>query len=561
MNAQLNIQTTAQSGSNKSLCKNYDLILIGSGIGALTVASLMAQLRNKRVLILERHFIAGGFTHTFQRKGFHWDPGLHYVGQMQAGSSTRNLFDLVTNQQVQWQKMPEPFEKFVYPGLRFDLYGDPKRFEADLIERFPAESRAIRHYFKDIRKATAAMFLDAARRNNGVLFKAVAAVAKLWHGTDLSLTTQEYLDQHFQDPQLKALLATQWLDYGVPPKESPFALHATIVSHYLNGGYYPVGGPGTIAKSVQKVVEAKGGQLLVSREVTEILLDGGEAAGVRVRRLKSKKETFEEYYAPVVISNAGAYNTYLKLIPESYPIPFRKSLQQFVQAHPPATHVSVYIGFSGDPHQLGFKGENHWIYNTFDHGEVDRQKGNWLQDGEPTQVYLSFPSLKDADAKKHTAELIAFADYDSFAPWRDQAWLHRDEGYKTLKQRIQDKLLGMIERQYPGFSDLVEYCEVSTPLTNEHFTAHPKGGMYGLPMHSERFAAENQGWTRIKTSIPGLYMTGSDVYMLGIVGSMMGAMLTMGQLPDGISIPEGFTAAAKAKAQVNEETVVYVASS
>ena len=56
----------------------------------------------------------------------------------------------------------------------------------------------------------------------------------------------------------------------------------------------------------------------------------------------------------------------------------------------------------------------------------------------------------------------------------------------ALKQRSQDKLLGMIERQYPGFSDLVEYCEVSTPLTNEHFTAHPKGGMYGLPIHALR---------------------------------------------------------------------------
>ena len=107
----------------------------------------------------------------------------------------------------------------------------------------------------------------------------------------------------------------------------------------------------------------------------------------------------------------------------------------------------------------------------------------------------------------------------------------------------------MVERQYPGFSALVEYCEVSTPLTNEHFTAHPKGGMYGLPMRAERFAAENRGWTRIKTPVPGLYMTGSDVFMLGIVGAMMGAMLTLGQLPDGISIPQGFTAAAKAKAR------------
>ncbi|ESA32522.1 nad -binding rossmann-like domain protein [Leptolyngbya sp. Heron Island J] len=531
----------------KTQRKDYDLILIGSGIGALTVASLMAQLRNKRVLILERHFVAGGFTHTFQRKGFHWDPGLHYVGQMEAGSSVRHLFDLVTNQQVLWQKMPEPFEKFVYPGLSFDLYGDPQRFQADLIERFPDESQAIRQYFKDLSKAAAALFLDAARNNSAFLFKVVGAVAKLWHGTSLDLTTQDYLDQHFQSPELKALLVSQWLDHGLPPADSPFALHATIVSHYLDGGYYSVGGSGTIAKSVQQVVEAKGGQVLVSREVTEILLDDGQAAGVRVRNLQAKEETFEDYYAPVVVSNAGAYNTYLKFIPDSYPIPFRESLQQFVDTHPPTTGVSVFIGFKDDPRQLGFKGENHWIYNTFDHQDVERQKSRWVYAGKPLQIYLSFPSLKNPHAKKHTAELNVAADYNSFVFWRDQAWLHRDKDYSALKQRIQNVLLEMVEEHYPGFSDLVDYCEVSTPLTNEHFTAHPKGGIYGLPMYAERFAAKNRGWTKIKTPVPGLYMTGSDVYVMGIVGAMMGAVLTTSHLPDGVSIPQVFSTAAKAQ--------------
>ncbi|MEM1256673.1 MAG: NAD(P)/FAD-dependent oxidoreductase [Cyanobacteria bacterium P01_H01_bin.21] len=528
----------------KTTRKDYDLILIGSGIGALTVASLMAQLRNKRVLILERHFTAGGFTQTFRRKGFSWDPGLHYVGQMETGSEVRNLFDLVTNQQVQWQKMPEPFEKFIYPEFTFDLYGDPKRFQADLIKQFPKESPAIRQYFKDIPKAAAALFLDAAKHNSTFLFKFIDTVAKLWHGTSLNLTTQDYLDQHFQDPQLKALLVSQWGDYGLPPAESPFALHATIVSHYLNGGYYPVGGSGTIAKSVQQIFEAKGGQLLVSREVTEILLDDGRAVGVKVRNLRAKEKTVENYYAPVVISNAGAYNTYLKFLPDTCPIPFRKSLQQFVDAHPPATNVSVYIGFKDDPRQLGFKGENHWIYNTFDHEAVERQKGSWIYTGKPLHLCLSFPSLKNSKAKKHTAELIASADYASFVAWSNRP---RDKDYNALKQHIQKVLLDMVEHHYPGFSDLVDYCEVSTPLTNEHFTAHPKGGMYGLPMYAERFEAKNRGWTKIKTPIPGLYLTGSDVCMMGIVGSMMGAVLTMGQLPDGVSMPQIFAKAAKAQ--------------
>ena len=534
-------------------CKDYDLILIGSGIGALTVASLMAQLRNKRVLILERHFVAGGFTHSFQRRGYHWDPGLHYVGQMETGSSTRNLFDLVTNQQVQWQKMPDSFEKFVYPGLTFDVYSDPKLFQADLIARFPREAEAIRQYFKVLNKAAEALFLDAARHNGTLLFKLFGWAAKLWNGIDLNLTTQEYLNQYFQDPQLKALLASQWGDYGVPPQESPFALHATIVQHYLEGGYYPIGGAGTIAQSVQQLVEAQGGNIRLNREVTTVLIEDGRAVGVRVRNLKTKESEIEDYYAPVIVSNAGAYNTYLNFIPTSYPIPFRASLRQFFQDHPPATNVALYVGFSGDPRQLGFKGENHWIYNTFDHQAADRHKSDWIKAGEPPQVYLSFPSLKDPKAQKHTAEISADADYDSFAQWRDQPWLHRDQQYRDLKQRLQTVLLDVVDHHYPGFLELVDYCEVSTPLTNEHFTAHPQGAMYGLPKEQARFAPQNRAWTQVKTPLPGLYMTGSDVFSTGVVGSMIGALFTTSHLPDGVSIPQGFTAAAKAKTQIKRE--------
>ncbi|MEM8643074.1 MAG: NAD(P)/FAD-dependent oxidoreductase [Cyanobacteria bacterium P01_G01_bin.54] len=523
---------------------NYDLILIGSGIGALTVASLMAQLRHKRVLILERHFVAGGYTHTFKRRGYQWDPGLHYVGAMNEGSQSRKLFDLITHQQVSWQRMVEPFEKFIYPGLTFDLYGDPQRFQADLIQRFPAEKRAIRRYFKDLTKGMAALFLNAMAQNGSWFYKAMGAIAKLWHRIALNLTTQNYLDRHFRSSQLKALLASQWLDYGLPPEQSPFALHATIASHYLNGGFYPVGGPGKIAKGAQAAVEAKGGTVLVNREVTELLLAGDRVTGVRVRDRKT--EDIEEYFAPVVVSNAGAYNTYCKLIPDCYPISFRESLRQFCQAHSPATNVSLYIGFSEDPRQLGFQGENHWIYETCDHQAVSQQEGHWLSDREPLQVYLSFPSLKDPDAKRYTGQAIAFANYADFAQWREQPWLHREESYQQLKDQIRDQILGLLERHYPGFTDLVDYCEVSTPLTNEHFTAHPKGAIYGLPLVAERLKPENQAWTKVKTPISGLYMTGADVYVLGIMGSVMGGLFTLGQLPDGISLPQAFTAAAKA---------------
>jgi phytoene dehydrogenase-like protein len=190
----------------------YDLILIGSGMGALTIASLMAQLRGKRVLVLERHFKAGGFTHDFKRQQFHWDVGLHYVGQMGKGSSTRQLFDLVTQKGVEWHRMPEPFERFIYPGLTFDLYGKPKRFQADLIAQFPKEKRAIRRYLRDLPKAATALFLRNLRLNGNLLFKLMGYLGQLWSGIGLDLTTQEYLDRHFTNLQLKALLVSQWGD-------------------------------------------------------------------------------------------------------------------------------------------------------------------------------------------------------------------------------------------------------------------------------------------------------------------------------------------------------------
>ncbi|MEM8605036.1 MAG: NAD(P)-binding protein, partial [Cyanobacteria bacterium P01_H01_bin.121] len=122
---------------NPASPNTYDLILIGSGMGALTVASLMAQLRHQRVLILERHFKVGGFTHSFKRRGFQWDSGVHYIGDLHDGSRVRQLFDLVTQQHVRWHKMPEPLEKFVYAGKAFNFYGDVERLQKELLDQFP----------------------------------------------------------------------------------------------------------------------------------------------------------------------------------------------------------------------------------------------------------------------------------------------------------------------------------------------------------------------------------------------------------------------------------------
>ncbi|MCW5982151.1 MAG: NAD(P)/FAD-dependent oxidoreductase [Bryobacteraceae bacterium] len=520
--------------------RQYDLIVIGSGMGGLTVASLMARLRNKRVLVIERHFKAGGFTHAFQRGRFHWDVGLHYVGGMGEGSAMRRLFDLVTDGRVRWSPLPEPFDCFRYPGIEFDLSSGKQQLVESLSARFPAERRAIRRYARDIRRAAAAFSMEMMRNNGSAVARGFGRLAGRAVGAGLNGTTKDYLDAHFRDSELKAVLASQWGDYGLPPGLSPFRLHALIAAHYLDGAWYPEGGAGTIAEGARAAVERHGGRFLLSREVTEILIRDGKAAGVRLRN-------GEEWFAPAVVSNAGAAVTYLNLVPAEYPIPFRESLRAFLEENPPTTCLSLFIGFRRDPRELGFRGENHWIYAGLDHDRAFAERSAWIADGEPPMAYLSFPSLKDPRARAHTAEIITMAGYEPFARWRDQPWLRRDEEYRALKERLADALVRFVDRRYPGFADLVEYRELSTPLTNEFMTGHVAGGIYGLPSTPARYRPENRGWTHPRSPVPGLFLTGADAGSLGIVGALMGGVTALSWLPDGISTPAVFRKSARMK--------------
>ena len=102
--------------------ERYDVIVIGSGMGVLTAAVLLAKYGQKRVLILERHYTAGGFTHTFKRPGYEWDVGLHYIGSVgDPRDPTRKLFDVVTGGRLEWEAMPDAYDRIVLGEQSYDL--------------------------------------------------------------------------------------------------------------------------------------------------------------------------------------------------------------------------------------------------------------------------------------------------------------------------------------------------------------------------------------------------------------------------------------------------------
>ena len=130
----------------------YDALIIGSGIGSLTTAGLLAQTAGLRVLVLEKHSTPGGLTHSFRAMGASWDVGLHYVGDMEPGSRPRQLLDYLTGGALSWTRMPTGYDRFYLPGHGLDVTipSSLQEYRCLLTSLFPREKRAIRRYCADV---------------------------------------------------------------------------------------------------------------------------------------------------------------------------------------------------------------------------------------------------------------------------------------------------------------------------------------------------------------------------------------------------------------------------
>ncbi|WP_202901334.1 FAD-dependent oxidoreductase [Chania multitudinisentens] len=501
----------------------WDVIVIGSGIGGITSAGLLAGVGGKKVLVLEKHTEPGGLTHVFRRDGAAWDVGLHYIGNVGPDSATRRLFDWLSCGELQWNPLPDDFDCFVYPDFQFKVPSDPALYKKRLITRFPDEARAIKRYFRDINLCALWATMGFVRAFVPQKIAPLIRVLQRLTSRKSLQTTQQYMEKNFRSPLLRAVLVSQWGDYGLPPAKSAFAIHAQIVKHYLNGAWYPQGGAGRIVRTFEKRLESQGGEIRVSQEVVSIIIENNRAVGVKVidRRSGAAREVI--YRAPTIISNIGVENTFQYLLPVDGEIGSKtasiRALVERLKGNA-VSAVTLYLRLKAPISTLGVQGENYWINTHIDHSDLGLHSENVMK-GQPSQIYVSFPSAKAGDGRFHTAEIITFVLPDAFSAWQGTVKGQRGNGYAEQKKRVAEGLLRLAETSLPGLTQLVSYSELSTPLTVEHYTSHPKGGFYGLPATPERYSAYFLGPT---TPIAGLYISGTDAGCLGIVGALMGGV-------------------------------------
>jgi len=535
---------------------DFDAIIIGSGIGSMTCATIMAKA-GKKVLVLEQHDQLGGCCHSFYEKGFEFDTGVHYIGEMRNNTAIRFLFDQLTNGQLQWSDVADDYDTVVLvddenqdaaslktieqhvkngttlPSFQCSMLSGRERTIVELVKKFPSEEKAIRKYYDlltEVRKAMLGFvgikFMPKWAATMLIKTGLVNKYTTYFKLAEKSLT--QVLDEITDNKTLKAVLAYNFGDYGTLPKDAPFVMHAVLVNHFLNGVSYPIGGSSEFAYHMFPTVEAAGGKAFVRAEVGEIVCQNGAAVGVRL------KKDGTVIKAPMIISNAGLYNT-AELLPPTVS-PLKNMTESGVQNG--VGGISVYVGLNKSNAALNLKGKHFWAFWTKKGQEdldgvcqkyVDRG-GNEMDDGPVPLLFISFPSAKDPlwDEKhpgKASATIVSFCNYDWFGEWEGERVMHRGEGYEKRKKAIGELIWKQTVALFPQLRDCVEYFDVGTPVTNKYYIRAHKGEMYGLDHNKERFTAEATNELRPETDIPNLYLCGQDIFNCGIAGAAFGGLL------------------------------------
>lgn len=494
---------------------DYDVIVIGSGMGGMTSAAALSRF-DRKVLLLEQAPHLGGLTHSFSRGSFSWDVGLHYCGLFRPDQQGGKLLDWLSGGAVEFRSIGTVYDTLHFPdGVEIAIGRPVEALKQELKDRFPDQGSNVDAYFEALESADEAMMAVSAERSMPEPFR---SAHRLWNGRRIEKycgrTTSEVVAQYVSDPRLAAVLTAQWLTYGGLPTEASFGIHAKVISHYLDGAGYPVGGASSIAKGLVPPIEAAGGRALTGTPVSAVLIEDGEAVGART-------SSGQEFRAPVIVSSIGAGETVKRLLPtEIQPQEWAAEIRDM---RPSACHFELYLGLEGDISKHGATRSNHWFYESWDVGEM-----LWSDTSAPLRGgFVSFPSLKDeehepGDSNHHTGQFMVLADWSTVADFVEGGARERPDDWAVFKESVAKRMLDYFASKFPALAELIVFHELGTPLATARYTAHEQGGFYGLETTPRRVLSDALG---PRTPVPGLFISGQDAMTPGIAGALFGGML------------------------------------
>jgi len=458
----------------------YDVVVIGSGIGGLSAGSLLAK-EGQKVLVVEQGEGPGGYAHSFKRGVYTFDPGISVFPQGHDHALPVAVLDyLGTRDRCRFVELESNY-RAVFPDFEIETpFGLDEFIEAHA-RAFPNEAKNIDAFFRlcrtmhkqahELPPQLGLGALDEAAKRFPTLFKYINA------------TTQEALDEHFQDDRLKAVASVSWPYLGLPPSRLSYLTFSTVLSVYLEGCFYPEGGFQSLANALAEGMQHHGGELVLNTRATRIVVEDGHVAGVQFG------DDGQEVRCRRVVSNADAAGTFEELVGEDQlPAAFVKKLRRM---KPSVSAVIVFVATNLD---LRAHGAVHEVFRPL-HFDHDQTYEDMLQ-GKPGGMFGTVPTLASpslAPEGEHLLIVHSLAAYDIGRPWPGEV------------ERYTDEVMTAFEQVFPGLRDSITFLETATPLALERHSRNQRGAAYGW----ENTPAQTGGKRSPHvTPLDGLFLSG-----------------------------------------------------
>jgi phytoene dehydrogenase-like protein len=458
----------------------YDVVVIGSGIGGLILANLLVR-EGLKVLLLEQHYMVGGYCSTFRRGGYTFDAATHFYPLLGNPETLTGRLLGELGVTTGWVKM-DPVDTFHLPdGSRFEVPADFDTYLARLKAEFPEEAGALDSFFAAVRETYSLGLLHYFRG------RPLAALGRLAPYRDM--TVKEALDNRFKDPKLKLLLTADCPHWGSPPGRTSFVFDSMLRLSYFLGNYYPVGGSQAFADELALRFEAQGGHILTSTLAKRIVIENGEARGVEIEVLRGPlRALWKEgvVRSGVVVSNADLLLTLKKLVgPEHLPPEALAPLHRLRTTFP---CWLTHLGLRGVPASVLERAQGYY-WDSLDMDRVGR---------DALRFKLFAPTLYEPAMAPHGEQILIVQkvlemDYESITDW------------PRHKQEIEAFIFTNLERVLPGIGEHIVVRHSASARTSWRFTLNHQGAMLGWEMSPGQLA---EGRPTPETAIRNLYCVG-----------------------------------------------------
>jgi all-trans-retinol 13,14-reductase len=505
----------------KTLLRNPDAIIIGSGIGGLGLASILAQRKKWRVLVLEGAPTPGGSLRCHEWDGYEFNSGIDSIGDMDpsVGRGTfRPTIDYITGGKLQWAKMCDMHEVSTFGPDEYPWYSHHERNIAWIEERLGEGAAARRYYELEERLEKSATFWGATKvwpewmpvKARELVYQKTAG---LWRTYMERKTHDVFVNELGFSEKLAAIFSYMYGNHGRTPARSPFAFHAMNLNHFRYGAYYPVGGPAQMVECIVPIIEAAGGQVAVSCKVERIVVKDDKAVGVELA-------TGETINAPVVISAAGAYNTFMEMLDR--PVAERHGFpEKFKQIGPSVAHLFLFLGYD---EAIDIPQHIAWHMPSYDIEGFDKGYKQDLDFEHCMGGYMLSPSARDPVyaqrfPNKSTVIILNEAPHE---------WVERCRIDPPFRDKMEADIIRYLEpivlRHYP----ILQGKKPAFRRAGMPFGCNPyawKGCSLGVDCGGDRFL-EHTHWLRPHTPVKNLFLSGQDSFGPGFGSSLFSGRLT-----------------------------------